>query len=462
MKTLLVFFTLIMFTSISHAALFVSVQDGPWTDPATWGLGGGSGPGGSDDVTISHIVTVGAPLSIGGIVIINTGGELNNSGFTTTFAGWAKSLTLHSGGTLKGGSIVIDYPDPSTPNSLNGTITASSFFTIRGSTSALGTPTITATTANFLGNAGGVNFSAVTTISTTNMTVSGSAKLTLDGDITATGTLTVNGAGGFDHNSGTITTTTVVVTNGSNLKTDGTLNASGDISVSGALATTISGTGTISYGSFSPAYEGVGLTCNDNTVRTISNPPPTPFDLSTCDIVLPVTYTYFNHSCNNNAIEWQTAIEEDNNYFVVEVSNDLTSYKTISQVQGNGTSAISHTYAYTIESEEFHYYRLKQVDYNGDYEYSKIAVNNCYTPNTSSTYIYPSISNVFYLNHDYANATEIVKVEIFNITGQRITSKDYDIYNSNEEINLSRFSEGTYIAQIKTGSFNKSVKIIKY
>ncbi len=461
MKTLITFLSLIIFATPSFAALFTSVQDGPWTDPATWGLAFGSGPGASDDIIISHKITRGATLTIGGTIILNNGGELDNSGFTTKFVGWAKSLTLNAGGTIKGGSIVLEYPDPSTVNTLNGTITASAFFTIKGSTSAVGSPTITAATANFLGN-GGANFSAGTTVSATNMTVNGSANLTIDGDITITNTLSSIGAGGFTHNSGTITTKDVVVTNGSNFSTDGVLNASGNISVSGGLATTISGTGTVSFGSFSPAYEGVGLTCNDNTVRTVSNPPPTPFDLSTCAMVLPVSYTFFNHSCNTNTLNWQTAQEENNNYFEVEGSNDLTSYKTIGKIEGNGTTTFAQTYSYTIESEEFQYYRLRQVDYNEEYEYSKVTVNKCYIPTTSSTYIFPTIGHHdFYLNHTFSEDTEEVHVDIYSLTGQLLASKLYDITNIDKSINLADLSEGAYLAKISTNTFNKSVKIIK-
>ena len=72
---------------------------------------------------------------------------------------------------------------------------------------------------------------------------------------------------------------------------------------------------------------------------------------------------------------WETATEANNDFFLIEKSFDPESgFETVAKVQGRGT--VSSTTRYEVpdgnSSERFTYYRLKQVDYDGTFTYSKI------------------------------------------------------------------------------------------
>lgn len=85
--------------------------------------------------------------------------------------------------------------------------------------------------------------------------------------------------------------------------------------------------------------------------------------------VLPVELTSFNAKrvLNKVDVDWATATETNNSFFVVERSKDAMNFTDIAHVKGAGTSLQAHSYAYT-DAQPFSgvsYYRLKQVDMNG-------------------------------------------------------------------------------------------------
>lgn len=100
-----------------------------------------------------------------------------------------------------------------------------------------------------------------------------------------------------------------------------------------------------------------------------------PFDVS-CATVLPVEMVSFTaeRSGNVSLLRWETSSELNNDYFAVERLNENGVFNTIGIVDGNGTTSQPSYYAFTDESPYagVNYYRLRQTDFNGDYEYSPI------------------------------------------------------------------------------------------
>ncbi|MEM6700678.1 MAG: hypothetical protein AAF599_19895, partial [Bacteroidota bacterium] len=93
--------------------------------------------------------------------------------------------------------------------------------------------------------------------------------------------------------------------------------------------------------------------------------------------VLPVELTTFRVKNQKAGIElyWETASEYENDYFLVEKSEDAIHFETIGKVQGAGTTLVPQKYIFVDDasySELTTYYRLKQVDFDGSFEYSSI------------------------------------------------------------------------------------------
>lgn len=95
------------------------------------------------------------------------------------------------------------------------------------------------------------------------------------------------------------------------------------------------------------------------------------------DFPMPVELSSFNSAVNGNNVNltWQTVTETNNSGFVIEryVINNGTSseWVNIGSVPGKGNSAVVSNYSFTDRSLNTgnYNYRLKQIDFNGNYEY---------------------------------------------------------------------------------------------
>ena len=97
---------------------------------------------------------------------------------------------------------------------------------------------------------------------------------------------------------------------------------------------------------------------------------------------LPITLIDFsveNRGGNINTLTWSTSSEKNNLFFIIENSIDGYNFKELHTMPGSGNSSISLSYNFThyqVESE-INYYRLKQVDYNGESAiYGPISIDN--------------------------------------------------------------------------------------
>ena len=94
------------------------------------------------------------------------------------------------------------------------------------------------------------------------------------------------------------------------------------------------------------------------------------------EIPLPVEMLYFNAKIDGTdaILEWATASELNNDRFEVERSLDGINYEYIGEVEGNGTTDLQVVYQFIdiAPRQGLNYYRLKQVDYDGAFEYSDV------------------------------------------------------------------------------------------
>ncbi len=116
--------------------------------------------------------------------------------------------------------------------------------------------------------------------------------------------------------------------------------------------------------------------------------------------VLPVELTNFTADLNNNKIllKWSTATETNNSHFEIErkvnLNNIVSNWQTIGSVQGHGNKSTPTNYNFTdskLELSGKYSYRLKQVDFNGSYEY---------TPEVKLNVV---LANNFVLEQNYPN-----------------------------------------------------------
>lgn len=96
-----------------------------------------------------------------------------------------------------------------------------------------------------------------------------------------------------------------------------------------------------------------------------------PFTLGSIGTInpLPVELTSFSAEAEMNHVnvQWSTATETNNNYFIVEKSTDGSTVQSVDTIPGNGTTSSIHVYSLTDYApfDGQSYYRLTQVDFDG-------------------------------------------------------------------------------------------------
>jgi hypothetical protein len=141
----------------------------------------------------------------------------------------------------------------------------------------------------------------------------------------------------------------------------------------------------------------------------------------TCSGPLPIELLSFNakYDGDNVNINWSTATEINNNYFVIEKSNDIFSWIEVGKVPGAGSSSIIILYSLIdlFPMSGISYYRLKQVDYDGKYEYSHIESIN--VDSNKEIKVYP---NPFDNSLTIESSSLISNISVTNTLGKEITN----------------------------------------
>ncbi len=178
---------------------------------------------------------------------------------------------------------------------------------------------------------------------------------------------------------------------------------------------------------------------------------------------LPIELLSFKSVCEENRVKliWTTASEIINNFFTIEKSQNGIDFYTIGYVNGAGTTNLQQTYHF-IDDEintTTVYYRLKQTDYNGAYEYFEpLAVNKCQDNNDDeliSVFENNGINLLF-----KSNTENIVSVKLLDISGKLIYET---VENVSEGINTISFqskpAQGVYLITLTTDKKQFSKKL---
>jgi hypothetical protein len=198
-------------------------------------------------------------------------------------------------------------------------------------------------------------------------------------------------------------------------------------------------------------YTATNWTRQDATAYTLPNYCPLPVEL-------------FGFKAQNteggHLLTWQTASEKDNAYFDIESGNDGINFIKIGQVKGFGTSQTQRDYTFLNDktTNGVSYYRLKQVDADGTFSYSKTV--SVVSSKGEKTVVYPSnTEGVVFVNNDKAT---IQNIAVFNAVGQLVfQQKAIDPSNTIIKLNLSAFPTGLYVLFLKTTDGLVSEKVFK-
>jgi hypothetical protein len=169
---------------------------------------------------------------------------------------------------------------------------------------------------------------------------------------------------------------------------------------------------------------------------------------------LPIELLSFTAEKNNSLVEvkWSTASELNNDYFMVERSQDATNFELVAKVPAAGNSNTLKRYATQDEKpyQGLSYYRLKQTDFDGTFNYSKIVAID-FLNEEFGLRIYPNptsdLITIDFLEQVLPPAT---RVFLSNVYGQQLELNQ--IISKNQiKVDLSQLPSGIYFVGISLG-----------
>ncbi len=184
---------------------------------------------------------------------------------------------------------------------------------------------------------------------------------------------------------------------------------------------------------------------------------------------LPVILTEFISISNGNSLRlnWKTEAEINNSGFELERKSEGGIWQKIAFIAGSGTT--NQPVEYTYEDKKLqpgkYNYRLKQIDYNGNYEYFDLTLPVIITKPKEFALgqSYPNPSNPKSIIDFRLPERTMVNISVYNLLGQLVSTLvneelDAGIYTA--EFNGNELSSGTYIYRISAGSYTEVKKLV--
>jgi hypothetical protein len=145
----------------------------------------------------------------------------------------------------------------------------------------------------------------------------------------------------------------------------------------------------------------------------------------------------------NNCIFWETATEINNEKFILEKSDDGINFKELAAIPSqNGNANYAQAYRFVdSKSNAFNYYRLKQIDIDGQFTYSEIIFIGL---NSNPINVYPNpFRDMLYLT----GADDDCTVHWYDLTGRLNLVQKY----FGEGILMPNLPEGFYYLELLKG-----------
>lgn len=171
--------------------------------------------------------------------------------------------------------------------------------------------------------------------------------------------------------------------------------------------------------------------------------------------VLPIELDYFDatNQANHVNISWRTLTELNNDYMQVERSRNGKDFTPLTKVVGAGTTQEPQNYSFVDKSPlpGVSYYRLKQVDYDGAFEYHQIAQVEVKT-DRFLIQAYPNVAQDMITLTSSQRLKAMGEYEIYNLSGQLVQSGQIEAGNANTELVINTLNTGIYTIKMQLGS----------
>ena len=189
------------------------------------------------------------------------------------------------------------------------------------------------------------------------------------------------------------------------------------------------------------------------------------FTVNTNALILPVELSFFETKLDQEQVilNWQTASEQNNEGFEIERSADGRQWEMIGFEAGQGNATQKHDYRFVDEKpmRGNNYYRLRQIDFDGHFDYSNIRLVVVENGETGSFGFYPNpiaAGQMLTLTDLHADFTGVI---LMDVLGRQVLEQAVPENNNSLQIELpSDLKNGIYLLALHTGNESTVRKLI--
>lgn len=212
-----------------------------------------------------------------------------------------------------------------------------------------------------------------------------------------------------------------------------------------------------------------GVAANGNGQNTGDGGSPTPTSFTLVpDKVVPIELAEFTGRQTNQSVvlEWITQSEVENSHFIIEYADESLEFVQIGQVNGSGTTTTTQHYRFVHENPTFganQYYRLKQVDFDGKFSYTKIVsvymegnieqISVFPTPATTDVTVLVNIKN-----------SDSYTLTITDLNGKVIHNDVFNLFAGEQslQLDIANWPSGHYIYRLTNKRDQMTTSIVKF
>lgn len=163
-------------------------------------------------------------------------------------------------------------------------------------------------------------------------------------------------------------------------------------------------------------------------------------------------------------LKWQTATELNNDRFEVEHSLDGVTFDRIGSIKGAGTTNLVQDYDFLHRnpSTGTNYYRLKQIDFDGTFEYSDIeavSFDRGTTSGIASFTAYPNPAVNYVTIRNSGKVEKPWNADVIDVQGRII--KSFIMQNDTYQLDTSDLPAGVYHVRLKSDDRMEQLRFIK-
>lgn len=195
-----------------------------------------------------------------------------------------------------------------------------------------------------------------------------------------------------------------------------------------------------------------------NNTITVTTPEFSEWTVSDENNPLPVEFLSFQGRWNEESksvdLVWVTAQEKDNDYFVIERAvGNQDRFEAIGSVKGSGTTYLQTRYNYFDKSAPtgMIYYRLRQVDYNGTYSFSRTIGVYAGKEVAGNWRVFPNPTASTFNIEGFGIEGDNAKIKVFDMLGKVVVEQDVALqFNTlKSSFNITHLPSGLYMIKVQ-------------